>query len=149
MFQTRLFLFQFYNLERSRTMSLIFNNGFYHVSLSEYVEQFTVKYFHACNSCKLINTQLSCILKINHSHFYCCCYCCCCCCCCFCWCCCWAEKIKQILDEIGMTELWLSQNTTNISIHHIKQRTIDIYHKTWKTSSRNHRIPNYLLSHRF
>ena len=45
----------------------------------------------------------------------------------------WAEKIKQILDEINMTELGLSQNTTNISIHHIKQRIIDIYHQTWKS----------------
>jgi len=32
----------------------------------------------------------------------------------------WAEKIKQILDEINMTEIGLSQNTTHISIHHIK-----------------------------
>jgi len=31
----------------------------------------------------------------------------------------WAGKIKQILDKMGMAELWLSQNTTNISIHHI------------------------------
>jgi len=44
----------------------------------------------------------------------------------------WAEKIKQILDEIGMADLWLTQNTTSISIHHIKQRIIDIYHQTWK-----------------
>jgi len=33
-----------------------------------------------------------------------------------------------------MTELWLSQNTIDISIHHIKQGIFDIYHHTWKTS---------------
>ena len=45
----------------------------------------------------------------------------------------WAETIKQILHEIGMAELWLSQNITNILIHHTKERIIDIYHQTWKT----------------
>ena len=49
----------------------------------------------------------------------------------------WAEQIKQILDEIGMTELWLSQNTTNISIHHIKQRTMTYIIKPGKPLSRN------------
>ena len=56
----------------------------------------------------------------------------------------WAGKIKQILDEIGMAELWLSQNTTNITIHHIKQRIIDIYHQTWKTSvDQSNRLSTY------
>jgi len=54
------------------------------------------------------------------------------------------KKIKQILDELGMAELWLSQNTTNISIHHIKQRIFDIYHQTWKTSvDESHRLSTY------
>jgi len=43
-----------------------------------------------------------------------------------------------------LAELWLSQNTTNISIHHIKQRIIDIYHQTWKTSvDESYRLSTY------
>jgi len=43
-----------------------------------------------------------------------------------------------------MAELWLLQNTTNISIHHIKQRIIDIYHQTWKTSvDESNRLSTY------
>ena len=47
----------------------------------------------------------------------------------------WASHIKQILNEIGMSNVWNNQynlNTSNLSS--IKQRIIDIYQQTWHNS---------------
>ena len=56
----------------------------------------------------------------------------------------WAGHVKRILDEIGMTNIWLSQNAEHISLKTLKQRITDIYKQSWTSEIRN---SNRLLSY--
>ena len=49
----------------------------------------------------------------------------------------WAFQVKTILDEIGMTNLWLEQENIEIPVHIIKQRILDIYEQTWNSEINN------------
>ena len=43
----------------------------------------------------------------------------------------WAFNIKCILDEIGMTDIWLNQSTSPIYFNVIKERIADIFKQNW------------------
>ena len=45
----------------------------------------------------------------------------------------WAYQIKHILDNIGLSDIWIQQDTVTINFLVIKQRIIDIYKQTWCT----------------
>ena len=42
----------------------------------------------------------------------------------------WAHNVKNILDEIGMTNLWIDQNAKTIDFRTIKQRILTYANKT-------------------
>ena len=43
----------------------------------------------------------------------------------------WAYQIKRILDNIGLTDIWIQQHTVAIKFLVFKQRIIDICKQTW------------------
>ena len=43
----------------------------------------------------------------------------------------WAWHVKSILENIGMSELWVNQNITKVQLQLCKQRIMDIYTQTW------------------
>ena len=43
----------------------------------------------------------------------------------------WAYQVKHILDNIGLPDIWIQQDTVEINFLVIKQRIIDIYKQTW------------------
>ena len=49
----------------------------------------------------------------------------------------WAFQIKQILDNLGLSNIWIYQNTTDISFDLIKQRIFDTYKQSWYSSVNN------------
>ena len=49
----------------------------------------------------------------------------------------WAYQIKNILDTIGMSNIWLSQNNMHVNIQQIKTRLIEIYKQSWYASINN------------
>ena len=49
----------------------------------------------------------------------------------------WAHNVKNILDEIGMTNIWIDQNPQTIDFRTIKQRIIDIYKQNWYANINN------------
>ena len=63
----------------------------------------------------------------------------------------WAFQIKELLNKIGMANVWFQQNEIEISYYHIKQRIIDLYHQTWYTEINNSsRLSTYsLFKHTF
>lgn len=51
----------------------------------------------------------------------------------------WAYQIKSILENLGMSNLWLHQQTYEIKLHIIKQRIFDQYYQTWYADINNSR----------
>ena len=49
----------------------------------------------------------------------------------------WARNVKNMLDEIGITNLWIDQNAQTIDFRTIKQRILDIYKQNWYANSNN------------
>ena len=43
----------------------------------------------------------------------------------------WAFNIRELLNQIGMTDIWLNQDTRVIDITCIKQRIHDNYKQSW------------------
>ena len=46
----------------------------------------------------------------------------------------WAFQIKQILDNFGLSNIWIYQNTIDISFDLVKQRIFDTYKQSWHSS---------------
>ena len=58
----------------------------------------------------------------------------------------WAYQIKQILQEIGMLNIWYNQDNHTIKINIIKQRITDIYQQTWQNNIiHSNRLDSYKL----
>ena len=58
----------------------------------------------------------------------------------------WAYQIKHILDNIGLSDIWIQQDTVTINFLVIKQRIIDIYKQTWYTRLCNsNRLSSYVM----
>jgi hypothetical protein len=49
----------------------------------------------------------------------------------------WAYNIKTLLDNLGLSEIWINQYTVNISINYIIQRLKDVHVQTWQTDIDN------------
>lgn len=49
----------------------------------------------------------------------------------------WASQIKNMLNQIGMSDVWLNQFTLNIYIQPIKLRIIDMYKQSWYSKINN------------
>ena len=49
----------------------------------------------------------------------------------------WANQIKTILNNIGMSNLWNNQSVVYINYASIKQRILDIYKQTWYAKINN------------
>ena len=49
----------------------------------------------------------------------------------------WAFQIKSLLDELGLTYVWLRQGDITIPFTLIKQRILDLYKKTWYAEINN------------
>ena len=49
----------------------------------------------------------------------------------------WAFQIKQILDNLGLSNIWIYQNRIDISFDLIKQRIFDTYKQSWYSSVNN------------
>lgn len=43
----------------------------------------------------------------------------------------WAFHIKTVLNQIGMSNIWLYQDRFEINIHKIKLRILDMYKQSW------------------
>ena len=43
----------------------------------------------------------------------------------------WAFQIKNILDDLGFSNLWIQQNDIDIPFNLIKQRLLDTYKQSW------------------
>jgi len=55
----------------------------------------------------------------------------------------WAFQIKDMLDQLGFTKLWIYQgNILTIRLNTIKQRLLDHYYQTWYSNINNSRRPN-------
>ena len=63
----------------------------------------------------------------------------------------WAWHVKSILENIGMSELWVNQNITKIQLQLCKQRIMYIYTQTWHSEVINSpRLSSYgLFKHHF
>jgi len=63
----------------------------------------------------------------------------------------WAFQIKNILDNIGMTNIWMNQTGSNMTFTNIKLRIIEIYKQTWHSNINNSpRLQTYsLFKHTF
>ena len=58
----------------------------------------------------------------------------------------WAYHVKQTLNEIGMTNLWLSQNGSNFLFKYIEQRITDIFKQKWYSNINNSaRLESYSI----
>ena len=58
----------------------------------------------------------------------------------------WAHQIKCILDNIGMSNIWINQAGSNIIFTNIKLRIIEIYKQTWYSNINNSpRLETYSL----
>ena len=58
----------------------------------------------------------------------------------------WANQIKTILNNIGMSNLWNDQFVVDIDYASIKQRILDIDKQTWYAKINNSsRLPSYCL----
>lgn len=58
----------------------------------------------------------------------------------------WAFHIKTMLNQIGMSNVWLQQNAETINIQIIKLRILDIYKQSWYTNINNSsRLESYSL----
>ena len=58
----------------------------------------------------------------------------------------WANQIKTILNNIGMSNLWNNQSAVDINYASIKQRILDVYKQTWYAKINNSsRVSSYCL----
>jgi hypothetical protein len=58
----------------------------------------------------------------------------------------WASHIKSILNAIGMTNLWINQDTMDIQLLPIKSRIVEIYFQSWYGKINNStRLQSYCL----
>ena len=58
----------------------------------------------------------------------------------------WAAQIKNILDNSGLSEIWLYQDTISIDFDVIRYRILDVYKQNWHTRIFNsNRLPSYIL----
>ena len=49
----------------------------------------------------------------------------------------WASQIKTLLDELGLTYIWLQQDDLTIPFSLIKQRILDSYKQSWYANINN------------
>ena len=49
----------------------------------------------------------------------------------------WASQIKTLLDELGLTYIWLQQDDPTIPLSLIKQRILDSYKQSWYANINN------------
>lgn len=49
----------------------------------------------------------------------------------------WASQVKSLLDELGLTYIWLQQNEMIIPFNLIKQRILDSYKQSWYANINN------------
>ena len=49
----------------------------------------------------------------------------------------WASQIKTLLDELGLTYIWLQQDDITIPLSLIKQRILDSYKQSWYANINN------------
>ena len=58
----------------------------------------------------------------------------------------WAFKIKSMLHELGLANIWINQDNFNINLQKIKLRILDIYKQTWFSNINNSsRLSSYCL----
>ena len=58
----------------------------------------------------------------------------------------WAYHIKSILDNCGLSYIWINQFNMPIDVESVKRRIIDIYKQEWYTSINNsNRLETYAL----
>jgi exonuclease III len=50
---------------------------------------------------------------------------------------CWSYKIKDLLDNLGYSNIWLSENSEGIPFMTLKQRITDQYMQSWSDSIKN------------
>ena len=56
----------------------------------------------------------------------------------------WAYQIKTMLESLGLNNLWINQDTYDISLPIIKQRLFDQYYQSWYSNINNsHRLESY------
>jgi hypothetical protein len=51
----------------------------------------------------------------------------------------WAHQIKTMLQKLGLSNIWINQETCDISFNIIKQRILDHYYQTWYSEINNSR----------
>ena len=49
----------------------------------------------------------------------------------------WAYQIKSILDDIGLSYVWLQQAEIDVPLNLIKQRLFDSYYQSWYSNINN------------
>ena len=56
----------------------------------------------------------------------------------------WAFQIKNILDDLGFSNIWIYQNDIDIPFNLIKQRLLDTYKQSWySTINNSYRLETY------
>ena len=56
----------------------------------------------------------------------------------------WAFQIKNILDDLGFSNIWIHQNDIDIPFNLIKQRLLDTYKQSWySTINNSNRLETY------
>ena len=56
----------------------------------------------------------------------------------------WAFQIKNILDDLGFSNIWIQQNDIDIPFNLIKQRLLDTYKQSWySTINNSNRLETY------
>ena len=63
----------------------------------------------------------------------------------------WAYQIKLILDHIGLSNIWITQNISSTDIQMIRRRILDNYYQSWYASINNtSKLQTYcLFKHKF
>jgi hypothetical protein len=63
----------------------------------------------------------------------------------------WAFKIKQQLNTLGLTYMWMQQNIYNVNLHIIKERILDMFKQSWYSDINNSsRLSTYsIYKHEF
>ena len=58
----------------------------------------------------------------------------------------WALKMKSMLHELGLANIWINQDNFNINLQPINLRILDIYKQTWFSDINNSsRLSSYCL----
>ena len=53
----------------------------------------------------------------------------------------WVFQVKTVLNELGLSNLWMNQETLNIALPTIKQRIFDQYKQSWYQNINNSHTP--------